>query len=171
MPDIFGPFFFSQILDYKGNTTLFYCFFQATTIVAVGFCSHLAVVGVNGVTSRQCSKSLGQSVQSFDLAIRAAARITATYAARKVHAWRVVAGSGTTDGDRWTFNRQMLQTLPRFNAAHGASKEFQVQPKQECKMHDMGERDSSLLSLLSSEKAVCRPPVVLNSNLDPQAGN
>lgn len=97
---------------------------------------------------RQCSKSLGQTVRSFDLATRAASRITATYAAHKVHEWRVVAGSGTTDGDRWTFNRQMLQTLPRFNAAHRMSKEFQVRQEPQCKIWDMGARDSSPLFVL-----------------------
>lgn len=91
---------------------------------------------------------VAQTVQSFDLPIGAAARIPVPYAARKVHERRVVAGSGTTDGDRWTFNRQMLQTLPRFNAAHGTPKEFQAQPKQECKMHDMGERDRRTLCLI-----------------------
>lgn len=42
----------------------------------------------------------------------------ATYATHKVHEQRgVVVGSGTTDRDRWTFNRQMLQTSSRFNTA------------------------------------------------------
>lgn len=101
---MFEPLFIDTVISNKHN----YC---------SNFCSNLSLIWTNGVVSRRCSKSLGQTVQSFDLATRAAPGIMATYAAHKVHEWRVVAGSGTTDGDRWTFNRQMLQTLPRFNAS------------------------------------------------------
>lgn len=149
LPVCFWPLLTNSSLKGLQNTLLY---FEQPQLSQLLFCLDLALAWVNGVISRQCSKSLGQTVQSFDLAIWAAPRITATYAARKVHEWRVVAGSGTTDGDRWTFNRQMLQTLPRFNAAHGTSKEFQVRPKQECKMHDTGERDSSLLHFLLRRK-------------------